>query len=448
MTPSTASSRLATPETRLRIARPTPAAASKAKTPKPDGFGEALKTAKKPTKAKEKSPLDAHESTGRTAKTADDKQAAALEEQKSDVTQSAGDTDADTDAPPTGEMKKPLADALTSNAPTQDELDAVKETDTACLDMPTALPVDGGLDTTVEKHADDAKPDASVKETHDVIASTAIAGSTPTQPAATDTPVALEPEPGSDVNLNLSPVPAAPVVSHAAGGKGDSAASTEPTPEATATAQTVTEVVETNAVADAKSADVADKAESSKSPARDFTTALEDVLEKSQPAPDAPQQAIHKAAVAVIPNVAPEQRFAADNIDKIVTSVHTELLPKGGSMQLRLDPPEMGALSVTVRMNEGVLSASFQTSNDEATKLLSHSMGQLKTALETMGVTVDKISVRQSAPAESTPQGQQGDGQHQHAHDHPARQEQQRRKMLQRMWRKLAIGSDPLDMVA
>ena len=37
-------------------------------------------------------------------------------------------------------------------------------------------------------------------------------------------------------------------------------------------------------------------------------------------------------------------------------------------MHIRLDPPELGALQVTVHMEDGVMSAMFQTSTDDATR--------------------------------------------------------------------------------
>ena len=119
-------------------------------------------------------------------------------------------------------------------------------------------------------------------------------------------------------------------------------------------------------------------------------------------------------------------------------------------MQIRLDPPELGALQVTVRMDRGVMSASFETSNDEATRLLTHSLSQLKTVLETSGVNVERLHVQQAPRSDnaghnanddsSRRQGQPDDG--------AARQEQQRKEMLRRMWRRLGVGSDPLDLVA
>ena len=142
----------------------------------------------------------------------------------------------------------------------------------------------------------------------------------------------------------------------------------------------------------------------------------------------------------------PEVRFAETNHVNIVSSVQASLLPHGGTMQIRLDPPELGALQVTVEMRNGTMSATFQTSNEDATRLLSHSMGQLKTALEAQGVTVDKIQVQQ-APKDQQSQNNEGSSQQQLRDEANARQEQQRREMLERMWRRVS-GTDPVDLVA
>ncbi len=141
--------------------------------------------------------------------------------------------------------------------------------------------------------------------------------------------------------------------------------------------------------------------------------------------------------------------FAAANHAQIVSSVHTQLLPNGGSMQIRLDPPDLGAMQITVHMRDGVMSAEFQASNDQTAKLLSHSLGDLKTQLETQGVTVEKLHVT-AAPRESRG-GSNGSDARKHREQAPSddqRREQQRKEMLRRMWSKLAKGDAPLDMVA
>lgn len=152
--------------------------------------------------------------------------------------------------------------------------------------------------------------------------------------------------------------------------------------------------------------------------------------------------------------LAPEAQFADDNHPSIVAGIRGQLMPTGGTMQIRLDPPELGPLAVTINIRDGVVEASFETSSDAAAKLLSHSLSTLKTSLESQGVNVERLNVHQ-APKSNEP-GNNGSGdrdqQQNQARDpqqeQAAQREQQRREMLRRMWRKLSGIEDPLDMVA
>jgi flagellar hook-length control protein FliK len=157
-----------------------------------------------------------------------------------------------------------------------------------------------------------------------------------------------------------------------------------------------------------------------------------------------------RAAAPAPTQPTPDARFAEVNHPKIVTGVRGELLPGGGTMQLRLDPPELGDLQISVHMRDGVMTAAFQTSNDQATRLLSHSLGNLKSMLEAQGVNVEKLHVQQGPKSNTgdakdsrdgsgrqpTPEQQQSD-----------RREQQRKEMVQKMWDKLA-GKTPVDVMA
>jgi flagellar hook-length control protein FliK len=182
------------------------------------------------------------------------------------------------------------------------------------------------------------------------------------------------------------------------------------------------------------------------SAAQDMTAAAPTVhvqpeIAKTQATPASP-------AAATPAPMPPQAHFVEANHPTIVTAIRGELLPQGGTMNLRLDPPELGALQVLVHMQDGVMTASFQTSSDDATKLLSHSLSQLKSVLESQGVSVEKLQVTQ-APKEQQASNQGENRDHQRdQHDDAHRQEQQRKEMLRRMWRRLANGSDPLDLVA
>ena len=119
-------------------------------------------------------------------------------------------------------------------------------------------------------------------------------------------------------------------------------------------------------------------------------------------------------------------------------------------MNITLNPPDLGAMQITVRMEDGVMSATFQTSNDQATRLLSHTLGQLKEALETQGVSVDRLHVRQASNSQNS-SGKSNDsesGGKQSSDERSAQQEQQRRETLRRMWRRIRGDNDPLDLVA
>ena len=141
-----------------------------------------------------------------------------------------------------------------------------------------------------------------------------------------------------------------------------------------------------------------------------------------------------------------EAQFADTNHSKIVSAVHGQLLPDGGTMQIRLDPAELGSLQINVQVKNGAMTATFETSNADTTRLLSHSLGDLRTVLEQAGVTVDKIHVQQSAKPDS--QSNSGENKQEQSEQNPqAKQEQQRRELLQRMWKKLS-GGDPLDLTA
>jgi len=173
--------------------------------------------------------------------------------------------------------------------------------------------------------------------------------------------------------------------------------------------------------------------------------------------PDATSKAQSNAAPAPAPPPQPQRaedpqlRFGQANYPQIVNAVRGQLLPTGGTMQIRLDPPELGALMITVNVRNGIIDASFQTANEQATQLLSHSMTQLKHALESQGVGVDRLQVAQAPRQErSENPSDRGGSQQQQSQsqmDWERHSDQQRREMIKRMWAKLGVG-DPLDLVA
>jgi flagellar hook-length control protein FliK len=181
--------------------------------------------------------------------------------------------------------------------------------------------------------------------------------------------------------------------------------------------------------------------------ASDFSAALA----QATTGPAVSQTAVAAAPVKAQPPLPAEQVFAGDNHAKIVSTIGGQLVPGGGTMRIALDPPQLGALHITVQMHEGVMNASFETSNDQATRLLGHSLSDLKAALQMQGITVGKLEVRQSSTGTGSRQGdprQSSTGQASLQEEEQARQERQRKEALQRMWQRLSLGSDDLDLVA
>jgi flagellar hook-length control protein FliK len=79
---------------------------------------------------------------------------------------------------------------------------------------------------------------------------------------------------------------------------------------------------------------------------------------------------------------------------------------KGGSVVLRLTPPQLGELRVRVEMEGGVVSAKFEVANDQVRSLLQEHMGSLRTALEGQGLSVQQLQVQTTPSAQPSEQQQ------------------------------------------
>jgi flagellar hook-length control protein FliK len=104
-------------------------------------------------------------------------------------------------------------------------------------------------------------------------------------------------------------------------------------------------------------------------------------------------------------------------------------------------------------VSKGAVAASFATSNDEAARMLSHSLGQLRDALESTGISVGKLQVAQMPSASRSEGGRSfsdrsSSDNGRSPEDNPAQaRDQQRRELLRRMWRRVS-NPDDLDLVA
>jgi len=159
-----------------------------------------------------------------------------------------------------------------------------------------------------------------------------------------------------------------------------------------------------------------------------------------------------KSAAAEVPQVAAPytdaERFSGANATSIVSGVRSQMLSGGGKMTLRLDPPELGAVQVSVVMKDGLASVAFSTDNAESARLISSTLSQLRESLSAAGLSVDRLSVQQTPKAEAAsrdsdarnPESRSSSQQYQSNED-GSRRDQQRRDLLERMWRR-AAGDD------
>lgn len=65
----------------------------------------------------------------------------------------------------------------------------------------------------------------------------------------------------------------------------------------------------------------------------------------------------------------------------------------GGSLTMRLDPPDLGELRIDLRIVRGVVTADFRVGDGPARDLLERSLPMLRHALEQQGLSVEKLEV-------------------------------------------------------
>lgn len=88
--------------------------------------------------------------------------------------------------------------------------------------------------------------------------------------------------------------------------------------------------------------------------------------------------------------------------EQAMRGMRSVLDSRGGTVTLRLNPPELGSLRIEVRLNAGNVQANFEASNAQAGSLLNQHMQALRTALENQGLTVDRLNVQHQPAAPTT----------------------------------------------
>lgn len=102
---------------------------------------------------------------------------------------------------------------------------------------------------------------------------------------------------------------------------------------------------------------------------------------------------------------------------RILRGLTATINQRGGSLTMRLDPPELGQLRIQMSIVRGIVTANFQVQTTQAQALLERSLATLKTALQGQGLTVERLTVQttpqtQTARYESEQQTSQQRQQH------------------------------------
>lgn len=106
----------------------------------------------------------------------------------------------------------------------------------------------------------------------------------------------------------------------------------------------------------------------------------------------------------------------------------------GGTLQIRLNPPELGALHIEVAIRDGLLSAKLEVQTTAARQALSDNLAQLRDSIAQTGAAVDRIDVQLAqsrrddgqSPLPNHSQQQERDSNQQHANQQRDQQHHRR----------------------
>jgi flagellar hook-length control protein FliK len=91
------------------------------------------------------------------------------------------------------------------------------------------------------------------------------------------------------------------------------------------------------------------------------------------------------------------QSTTSETFEQVVLGLKGKLDARTGKAEIRLDPPNLGRVNVSVSLNNGTLTAEFQSASDVVRNLLKDNIDKLKSVLQGQGVAVDRLAV--DAPA-------------------------------------------------
>jgi flagellar hook-length control protein FliK len=98
---------------------------------------------------------------------------------------------------------------------------------------------------------------------------------------------------------------------------------------------------------------------------------------------------------------------------------------RGGTLQLRLSPPELGSLHMELSVQDGVMTASLETETAAARRVLLDHLPALRDRLAEQNIRVERFDVdvrRDGTEGQTDPRATRDGGQPQQGHREPRRQ--------------------------
>lgn len=100
----------------------------------------------------------------------------------------------------------------------------------------------------------------------------------------------------------------------------------------------------------------------------------------------------------------------ATNLSRVVRGLRGVVNQHGGSVTLRLHPPDFGFVRVQMNLQDGTVNATIQSEHAAVRAMLSQQLSHLRHSLETQGLFVERLSVQAPQPQQvSTTTDQQSD---------------------------------------
>ncbi len=90
------------------------------------------------------------------------------------------------------------------------------------------------------------------------------------------------------------------------------------------------------------------------------------------------------------------------NIARVARALQNAIQHKGGTVTLRMSPPELGMVRVDVTVKAGVVSVQFRADHESIQNLMNRELSQLRQALQRQGLTVDRLEVQNRASSSSS----------------------------------------------